>query len=222
MIRIAPSLLAANFGMLRREVKVLGMAGADMLHCDIMDGSFVPAISFGHDIVANIGSSTDIPLDVHLMVSHPAEQVEYFAPLRPQVITFHLEAESDPVKLARRIRELGLLAGVAISPKTPATDLINMLSEIDLALIMTVEPGMGGQAFMPEMVTKINTVHKAIKLSGRDVMLEVDGGIGLSTIQYAAQAGADTFVAGTAIFAGEDGPEESIKRLRDQAIRSYI
>ena len=217
MIRIAPSVLATDFARLGEQVAAAARGGADLIHCDIMDGSFVPAISFGPDVVGAVGRSCDAPLDVHLMVSSTLAQVEMLAPFRPSIITFHLEAVDDPLAVCRRIRAAGARVGAAIKPATSADRLLEILAELDLALIMTVEPGRGGQPFMRETLPKITYLANAIRDSGREVMLEVDGGIGLETIAQAAGAGADTFVAGTSVFRSPEGIAAAIVGLRKAA-----
>ncbi|MDP6350302.1 MAG: ribulose-phosphate 3-epimerase [Chloroflexota bacterium] len=217
MIRIAPSLLAADFGNLARDIASADRGGADLMHCDVMDGSFVPAISYGHDITAAVGRNTDVPLDVHLMVVDPSTQVDLFAPIKPAVITFHLEAVDDPHPLIRKINNLGVRAGVSVKPGTPVEPLLELLPDLGLVLVMTVEPGAGGQSFMEGMVPKVSTVAAAIEAGGHDVMLQVDGGISAATIATAARAGADTFVAGTAVFRHPDGVFSAISELRHLA-----
>ena len=217
MIKIAPSLLAADFARLGHDIAAAASGGADLMHCDIMDGSFVPAISYGHDIVAAVKAQTDVPLDVHLMVVDPSSQVDLFAPLQPEVITFHLEAVTNPAPLVRKINDLGIKAGVAVKPDTPVEPLLDLLPDLGLVLVMTVEPGAGGQSFMESMMGKVETLARAIREGDHEVMLQVDGGISARTIATAAAAGADTFVAGTAVFRHPDGVTAAIAELRKLA-----
>lgn len=212
--RIAPSLLAADFARLGEEIATATTGGADFMHCDIMDGSFVPAISYGHELVATVKRHTDIPLDVHLMVVDPSAQVDLFAPLAPEIITFHLEAVDDPAPLIRKINALGIKAGISVKPATPVEPLLDLLPDLGLVLVMTVEPGAGGQSFMIDMMPKVETLAAAIHAGGHDVLLEVDGGIAAGTIAAAARAGADTFVAGTAVFRHPNGVAVAIAELK--------
>ena len=217
MIRIAASVLAADFARLGEEVAALDGAKADLIHCDVMDGSFVPSISFGADFIAAVSRSSRVPLDVHLMVRDPVSQFGFLEGLRPQIISFHLEAVDDPTAVAREIRSIGALAGVAIKPATPGGRLVELLPHIDVALVMTVEPGLGGQHFMGEMIPKISEIATAIRAGGLSTMLEVDGGIDVETIRAAAAAGADTFVAGTAVFGHRAGLGAAVDALRVNA-----
>jgi ribulose-phosphate 3-epimerase len=217
VIRIAPSLLAADFGNLARDIAIADNGGADLMHCDVMDGAFVPAISYGHEVVAAIGRNTDVPLDVHLMVVDPSAQVDLFAPIKPEVITFHLEAVDDPRPLIRKINDLGIKAGVSIKPANPVEPLLELLPDLGLALVMTVEPGSGGQPFMEDMLPKVEALAAAIKAGGHDVMLQVDGGVTAANIALAARSGADTFVAGTTVFHHPKGVPHAISELRSLA-----
>ncbi len=214
MIRVAPSLLAADFVRLGEEVDVAAAGGADLMHCDIMDGAFVPAISYGHELVATVKRHTDVPLDVHLMVVDPSAQLDLFAPLEPAIITFHLEAVDDPAPLIGKINALGIKAGVSVKPGTPVEPLLDLLPNLGLVLVMTVEPGAGGQSFMESMMSKVETLAAGIREGAHDIMLQVDGGISAGTIATAAAAGADTFVAGTAVFRHPDGVATAIAELR--------
>ena len=217
MIRIAPSILAADYTRLGEQAAELEDAGADLIHCDVMDGSFVPAISFGGGILSAIAGSSPVPLDIHLMVENPVKQVRLLAGLNPKIITFHVEAVDEPLELAREIRSTGALAGAAIKPQTPTERLLDLLPEIDLALVMTVEPGKGGQPFMEEMLPRIATVARAVTQSGSATLVEVDGGIDSETIAAASAAGADTFVAGTSVFGNRGGIAKAVEGLRARA-----
>ena len=220
MIRIAPSILAADYTRLGEQAAELEGAGADLIHCDVMDGSFVPAISFGGGILSALAGCSPVPLDIHLMVENPAEQVRLLAGLNPKIITFHVEAVEEPLELAREIRSTGALAGAAIKPQTPTERLLDLLPEIDVALVMTVEPGKGGQPFMEEMIARIAAVAGAVSRSGSDALVEVDGGIDMETIAAASAAGADTFVAGTSVFGNPGGIAQAVERLRASARRA--
>lgn len=212
--RINPSILAADF--VNMQAELARIATADFVHVDVMDNHFVPNLTFGPQMVERIQATSPVPLDVHLMIDDPERWAPGYAELGAASVTFHLEAATDPVGLARRLRSIGARAGIAIKPGTPAESLLELLDEVDQLLVMTVEPGFGGQSFMPEMMPKLRMLADHARRRGSAVWLQVDGGIGESTIAQAAEAGADTFVAGSAVF-GADDPAQTIAALRAHA-----
>ena len=214
---IAPSILAADFTRLGEEVK--SVANAEWIHVDIMDGHFVPNLSFGPDITKAVDGITDQTLDVHLMIQEPAQWVDTYAKAGADCIIFHVEAVEDEaaaLALAAKIRELGVRAGFSIKPNTPIEPWLDKLSHFDLALVMSVEPGFGGQKFMPEMLDKVRKLRSAIDEQGLDTLIEIDGGISADTIVQSAEAGCDAFVAGSAIFKQADRAAE-VENLRTLA-----
>jgi ribulose-phosphate 3-epimerase len=212
--RINPSILAADFVNMQRDLARI--ATADFVHVDVMDNHFVPNLTFGPQMVERIQATSPIPLDVHLMISDPDRWAPDYAELGAASVTFHLEAAADPVALARRLRDMGARAGVAIKPGTAGESLYGILDEFDQVLVMTVEPGFGGQGFMPETMPKLRALRDEARRRGSDLWLQVDGGISDATIAKAAQAGADTFVAGSAVY-GADDIEAAVTRLRELA-----
>jgi ribulose-phosphate 3-epimerase len=214
--RINPSILAADFANLERELGRI--SSADLVHVDIMDNHFVPNLTFGLPMVERLQQVTPIPLDVHLMIEDPDRWAPGYAEAGAASVTFHVEAANDPIALARRLRDIGARAGIALKPGTPIDGFLEVLHEFDQVLVMTVEPGFGGQSFMPETMPKLRRVADAVADSGLDVWLQVDGGIAADTIGMAAEAGANTFVAGSAVFRGV--PEDQIALLRD-AVASH-
>ncbi len=212
--RINPSILAADFVNMQRDLARI--ASADFAHVDVMDNHFVPNLTFGPQMVERIQATSPIPLDVHLMITDPDRWAPGYAELGAASVTFHLEAASDPVALARRLREIGARAGVAIKPGTSGDSLYEILDEFDQILVMTVEPGFGGQGFMAETMPKLRALADEARRRGSDVWLQVDGGISDRTIGIAAEAGADTFVAGSAVY-GHDDVEAAVARLRGLA-----
>lgn len=214
--RINPSILAADFVNMQSELARI--AAADFVHVDVMDNHFVPNLTFGPQMVERIQQTSPVPLDVHLMIDDPDRWAPGYAELGAASVTFHLEAAADPRALARRLREIGARAGVAIKPATPAEALYDLLGEVDQLLVMTVEPGFGGQSFMPETMPKLRALAAEARRRGTEVWLQVDGGITADTIGQAAEAGADTFVAGSAVF-GADAPDAAIAALRAAAHR---
>jgi ribulose-phosphate 3-epimerase len=217
-LRINPSILAADFVNMQAELGRI--ASADFVHVDVMDNHFVPNLTFGPQMVGRIQETSRVPLDVHLMIDDPDRWAPEYAELGAASVTFHLEAAADPVGLARRLRQIGARAGVAVKPGTPVDSLLEMLAEFDQVLVMTVEPGFGGQSFMPETMPKLRRLSDEVRRRGAAVWLQVDGGIGESTIAHAAEAGADTFVAGSAVF-GADDPDRAIAGLRAAAARAH-
>ncbi len=215
-IRINPSILAADFANMQSELSRI--AAADFVHVDVMDNHFVPNLTFGPQMVQRIQDTSPVPLDVHLMIDDPDRWAPGYAELGVASVTFHLEATNDPVALARRLRDLGARAGVAVKPATDVHRLLDVLDEFDQVLVMTVEPGFGGQSFKHETLPKLRFLADEVCRREADVWLQVDGGVGESTIGRAAAAGADTFVAGSAVFGAED-PDAAIRALRDKAAR---
>jgi ribulose-phosphate 3-epimerase len=213
-VRISPSILAADFANFERELGRI--ATADLVHVDVMDNHFVPNLTFGLATVERLQQLSTIPLDVHLMIDDPDRWAPGYAELGVFSVTFHVEAATDAVGLARKLRASGARAGIALKPATPVEPWLDLLSEFDQVLVMTVEPGFGGQSFLESTLPKLRVVRTAIDASDRDVWLQVDGGINESTIAVAAQAGADTFVAGSSVFAASD-PDAQIARLRSAA-----
>ncbi|MBP1913698.1 ribulose-phosphate 3-epimerase [Lederbergia galactosidilyticus] len=215
-MKIAPSILSADFTKLGEEVKEVEAAGADYIHIDVMDGHFVPNITMGPLVVSAVKKVTKLPLDVHLMIEHPEQYIHEFAQAGADIITVHVEADRHIHRTLQEIKKLGVKSGVVLNPATPATMIENILEEIDMVLLMTVNPGFGGQTFINAVLPKIGEVQRMIQAKNLDVDIEVDGGIDTQTAKICKEAGANVFVAGSAIFGRAD------RNLAIQEIRSSI
>ena len=211
--RIAPSILSADFGHLAEEIRMCEEGGADVIHLDVMDGRFVPNLTFGEKVVRAARKATTLPLDVHMMVVEPEKYFDSFAGAGATGMTIHIEAAPHLQRQLARIRELGCLAGVAVNPGTSLVGVREVAADLDLLLIMTVNPGFGGQDFIPGSVDKVKRARKLLDEQNSRAALEVDGGIGRDTIEKVWRAGADTFVAGNAVF-GAKNPKAEIAALR--------
>jgi len=212
---INPSILSADFVNLERDIRAV--ADADWVHVDVMDNHFVPNLTIGLPVVERIREVSPLPLDVHLMIEDADRWAPQFAETGAQSVTFHVEAAAHPEKLAKEIRRLGARVGMAVKPGTPLGEVEHLLPGIDMLLVMTVEPGFGGQSFMDDQLAKISAARALISASDLDVWIQVDGGISRETIARAAEAGANVFVAGSAIYGAEDIPLEieTLRRLAE-------
>ena len=215
--RIAPSILSADFSRLAEEIAMCEAGGADQIHIDVMDGRFVPNLTFGAKVIASVREVTELPLDVHMMVVQPENYFESFAKAGATGMTIHTEASPHLQRQLARIRELGCKAGAAVNPATPLTAVAEVLSDLDLLLVMTVNPGFGGQEFIPGSTDKVRRARAMLDKAGSSASLEVDGGVDRSTIRELWEAGADTFVSGNAIFTAQD-PQAEIEELRKRCV----
>ena len=217
---IAPSILSADFANLASEIAAVGPSdvdpGVDWVHVDVMDNHFVPNLTLGMPVVESLLKATDIPLDCHLMIEDPARWAPPYAEAGAYNVTFHAEASDDPSAVARDIRAAGGKAGLAIKPGTALEPYLEILRDFDTLLVMSVEPGFGGQKFMPEVLDKVRTIRKVIDRGDLQLLVEIDGGIADSTIEQAAEAGVDCFVAGSAVYGGDD-PAARVAELRRKA-----
>ena len=214
-MKISPSILSADFTRLGEEIKAVEEAGADYIHIDVMDGHFVPNITIGPLIVEAARRATKLPLDVHLMIENPERYIPEFVKAGSDIITVHVEATDHLHRAVQQIKELGIRAGVSMNPSTPTSTIAHVIDDIDLALVMSVNPGFGGQSFIPAALNKINEVRVILDDAGSKAELQVDGGIKIENIKAAFDAGADVFVAGSAVF-GSDDYKATIAAMRKE------
>lgn len=220
MIKISPSVLACDFSRLGDEVKKVEEAGAELLHLDVMDGMFVPNISFGPDIIHSVRAQSKMIFDVHLMIMDPARYIEKFVAAGADMITIHYESCENPIDVLKMIRAAGRKAAVSIKPKTAAEVVKPLLPYVDMVLVMTVEPGFGGQKFMMETMESVKLIRKMIDDGAYDIDIQVDGGINAETAKIAAEAGANVLVAGSSIFCAKDAAE-AVRNIREMAESAY-
>ena len=212
-IKISPSILSADFANLGRDLQKISTAGADYIHLDVMDGSFVPNITIGNGVIKSLRKYSDLPFDTHLMIDNPEKHIEAFADAGSDIITIHAEASTHLDRAISQIHSYGVKAGVSIVPSTPANVLDYIMDKVDLILVMSVNPGFGGQKFLHSQLSKIQEIRQKITASGRDIDLEVDGGINAETAPLAIEAGANVLVSGSYIF-GKQDYAEAIRTLK--------
>lgn len=211
---IAPSLLSADFGNLQRDIEMINASQADWFHVDVMDGIFVPNISFGFPVMKSIRKHANKPLDVHLMIAHPEKYVKRFVEEGADQLTFHIENSCDTKAVLTEIRALKIKAGIAINPGTPIAKLKGLMSHLDLIIVMSVEPGFGGQKFLPGTFQKIGELKQLMESEGAHPLIEVDGGVDLENAARLVEVGADSLVAGNTVFGAQD-PQAMIHRLKN-------
>ena len=218
MMKISPSILSCDYGKIAEELKDMESAGADYMHIDVMDGHFVPNLTLGAPVIKCIRKATDVPFDVHLMISDPLRYIDDFCDAGADIITFHTECDSPIDETIEKILSRGVKASLTVKPKTSVEDIFPYLDKLSMVLIMTVEPGFGGQSFMEDMMAKVSALRNEINARGLDCEIEVDGGINEKTIATAAAAGADVFVSGNALFSSADrkAAVEKFKRIAEE------